>query len=85
MKHMYKDSMKPFIHAEITNTVKELALTQEQTAEILGIEDRTYYYFKSGKTMCSATTLLIYLACMCPDTKKFIAKLKIAVNKAINK
>lgn len=72
MTHSYKESIKPFLHDEVVSTVERLKLTQEQAAEILGIEPRTYAYFKAGKTTFSATTLLMYLSRLCKIMQNFL-------------
>lgn len=79
MNHPYKDSIKPFLHDEVINTVEDLHLTQEEASEILGIEPRTFAYFKAGKTMFSSTTLLMYLSRLCINYTEFFAKLKRAI------
>ncbi len=76
MTHSYKESIKPFLHDEVVSTVERLKLTQEQAAEILGIEPRTYAYFKAGKTTFSATTLLMYLSRLCNNYVEFFDGLK---------
>ena len=76
MKHMYQDSIKPFLREQIMEAAEEQNLTKEQAAEILGIDARSYAYLKSGKNMCSASTLIVYLAKMCPDPVAFIEAAK---------
>lgn len=82
MNHIYKDSMKTFLHREMLKTMDELDLTKERTAEMLCIDTRSFAYLKSGKTMFSATTLLLYLARICPDYKDFMKKLKSVLKEA---
>lgn len=82
MKHMYQDSIKPFLREQILATAKELNLTTEQTAELLAIDARSYAYLKAGKYACSATTLIVYLTKMCPDPVKFIEDARIVVTAA---
>lgn len=84
MEHPLKESIRPLLYQEIFDTVNELDLTSEKAAEILGIELRTFTYLKSGKTMCSTTTLLIYLSMLCKDTNKFILKVKEIIKKSKN-
>lgn len=76
MEHSDKDKIKPIIHHEIIRTVEEMHLSKEKTAEILGIEARSVAYLKSGTTMCSATTFIMYLIRLCPDPVEFINKIK---------
>ncbi|MBO4941729.1 MAG: XRE family transcriptional regulator [Clostridia bacterium] len=72
MKHAYKDSIKSILHRELIKTIEESNLTQEETAEILGIDVRSLAYLKAGTTMCSSTTLLIYLTKLCKNPTKFL-------------
>ena len=82
MKHAYQDNVKPFLHDQITKTAKELNLTKEEIAEILAIDSRSYAYLKSGQSMCSATTLLVYLTKLCPDPMQFIEDAKDIIDEA---
>jgi len=82
MKHVYQEIMKGFLHKEMVKTVEDLKLTKERTAEILGIDTRSFAYLKAGRTMCSATTLLLYLAKLCPNPAKFIENLRTFVGDA---
>ena len=81
MKHMYQDDLKPFLRKQILSTVNELDLTNEQAAEALGIDVRSFAYFKAGKNMCSSATLIIYLANLCPNPMKFIEEARLLINK----
>ena len=76
MKHMYKDNIKPFLREQIIKAAETQNLSKEKAAEILGIDSRSYAYLKSGKNMCSASTLIVYLAKMCPDPVAFIEAAK---------
>lgn len=76
MKHPYRDEMKPFISKQLTECAKELGLTQEQIAELLEIDTRSYAYLQAGVYMCSATTLLLFLTRVCPDPEKFLQEAK---------
>lgn len=68
----YQKIFKEFLRNEIIQTAKEQHLTDEKIAEILKISARSYYYIKSGRNLCSSTTLVLYLANICPDTNNFI-------------
>ncbi len=81
MKHIYQEQFKPFIQAQISAAAKEKKLTMDETAELLAIDTRTYAYVKAGTTMCSASTLLMYLAELCPDTDQFIRELRELVDR----
>ena len=81
MGSMYKDSIKEIIHRDIIKRIEELNLTQEQTAEILGIDVRSLAYLKAGKTMCSATTLLMYLTKMCENPSELLEKIDVTIKR----
>ena len=76
MKHTSQDIIKEFLHKEITDTAKELHLTNEQMSELLDISTRSYGYIKSGRNSCSSVALLYYLVKVCPNTSEFIRKVK---------
>ena len=76
MNHLYKDALKPFISSQLSECAKELSLTQEQIAELLEIDTRSYAYLQAGVYMCSATTLLLFLTRICPDPEKFLKEAK---------
>ena len=70
----YQKIFKEFLRNEIVKTAKEQHLTDEKIAEILKISARSYYHIKSGENNCSSTTLILYLANICPDTDDFISR-----------
>ncbi len=76
MNHPYKDALKPFISQQLTECAKELSLTQEQIAELLEIDTRSYVYLQAGVYMCSATTLLLFLTRVCPNPEQFLKEAK---------
>ena len=80
MKHTYQDALKPVLHKYIMDTIYQLDLTDEQVAELLFIDARSYAYFKSGTTMCGATTLLLFLVNICPDANEFLQDVKSFIN-----
>ena len=82
MKHMYQPNIKPFLQEQIMKAAEEQGLSKEKASEILGIDSRSYAYLKSGKNMCSATTLLLFLTRMCTDTNAFISAAKKVVAEA---
>lgn len=82
MKHIYQANIKPFLREQITKAAKEKRLTKEEAAELLGIDARSYAYLKAGKNMCSASTLLLFLTKMCPDTEEFIREATKVVDEA---
>ena len=84
MKHSYKDCIKPFLSKQLSNAAKELNLTQEQIAELLQINTRSYAYIQAGVYMCSTTTLLLYLTRVCDNPEKFLSEAKKIFDEADN-
>lgn len=74
MRNEYQYLFKEFFRNEIIKNAKEQNLTDEKVAEILKISARSYYHIKSGENNCSSTTLILYLANICPDTDGFISR-----------
>jgi len=76
MKQKYQEKLKVFLRTQIIKTVNERNLTIDKAANILDIDPRSFSYLKSGKTMCSTATLIIYLVKLCPDTEQFLTEAK---------
>lgn len=74
MRNEYQYLFKEFFRNEIIKNAKEQNLTDEKVAEMLKISARSYYHIKSGENNCSSTTLILYLANICPDTEDFISR-----------
>ena len=82
MKHMYQPNIKPFLQEQIMKAAEEQGLSKEKASELLGIDSRSYAYLKSGRNMCSATTLLMFITKMCPDPMAFVESARKVVTEA---
>lgn len=85
MKHVLQKELKDFLQKQIIKTAAEQDLTQDQVSELLGIDTRSYAYLKAGTYMCSASTLIVYLARMCPDPLAFIESARQVISAAEEK
>lgn len=54
-------------------------ITQEEMAALLEISPRAYADLESGRSCCSAATLLMFLHLFCPGDQPFLAELFAAV------
>lgn len=54
-------------------------ITQEEMAALLEISPRAYADLESGRSCCSAATLLMFLRLFCPSDHPFLAELFAAV------
>ncbi len=84
MKQIYLKPMKSFLHLKIIQEVNDRNLTTDKAAEILNIDPRSFAYLKSGRTMCSTVTLIIYLVRLCSDPIKFLDEAKKVVEEIEN-
>jgi len=81
-KHIYQDKLKPFVQDKILQSAEQMHLNQEEIAELLAIDSRSYAYIKAGDTMCSASTLVMYLAKICPDPMGFLEQAREVIRQA---
>ena len=58
----FEKILHAYMSVNFLSTRAELGLTQAQMAEELGIDVRSYSDLENGKSLCSATVLLRYLA-----------------------
>lgn len=73
---MHKTVLKKFFRVQLIQKRNELSLTQNQMAEKLGIDGRSYYDLESGKSCCSAITLIYFLLFCIDDPIKFLNDLQ---------
>ena len=64
MRKIYTTIFKHYFRACLLRTRNKLGLTQSQMAEKLNIGHRAYISLESGKSCCSAITLVFFLLCM---------------------
>lgn len=76
MRRQYLDILKTHFYRHLIETRATLGLTQEQMAETLAMDVRSFMYLDHGKHGCSALTLSLYLIYYCPDVNMFLRELK---------
>ena len=76
MRKYYSDILKTQFYRHLIETRAMLGLTQEQMAETLVMDVRSFMYLDHGKHSCSALTLSLYLIYFCPDVNAFLQDLK---------
>lgn len=73
--------LKTQFYRHLIETRATLGLTQEQMAETLVMDVRSFMYLDHGKHSCSALTLVLFLIYYCPDADAFLQELKSAFEK----
>ena len=76
MKSLYRQILKETLHEEIVKTRTELGMTQEQMAEALEIDTRSYADIDHGKSICSVLTLVLFLVYCCADATALLVKIR---------
>ena len=76
MRNTYKNILKIYFCDTIEATRRQRKLTQEKMAESLMMDKRSYHDLVSGKSCCSALTLVIYLLIYCDDIEKFFGDIQ---------
>ena len=76
MRKYYIKILKDYFYQNIIQTRSELKLTQEQMAETLAMDVRSFSKLNHGTNSCSALTLSLYLIYYCEDVPKFLSELK---------
>ena len=76
MKRIYRQILKETLHEEIVKTRAELGLTQEQMAEVLEMDTRSYVDLDHGKYSCSVLTFVLFLLYCCADSRALLIKIR---------
>jgi len=84
MRNHYTKILKNYFYQNIIQTRSNLKLTQEQMAEALIMDVRSYINLDHGQNCCSALTLSLYLIYYCEDVSKFLSDLKTEFEKENN-
>ena len=82
MKKIYREILKEAMRDALRENKEAYHRTQAEMAERLSISVRFYAYLMSGKTMCSALTLVLFLLDCCPDHDAFLEQLRTALEHA---
>ena len=76
MKRIYRQILKETLHEEIVKTRAELGWTQEQMAEVLEMDTRSYVDLDHGKYSCSVLTFVLFLLYCCADSRALLIKIR---------
>ena len=76
MREQLHAILRDYFRGELLKTHHNTeGMTQELMASILEMSTRAYADLESGKSCCSAETLVLYLHRLCPDAGAFFAGL----------
>ena len=81
MKKIYREILKEAVRDALHENKEAYHRTQAEMADRLSISVRSYAYLMSGKTMCSALTLVLFLLDCCPDQDAFLEQLRTALER----
>lgn len=76
MRKHYYHILKTLFYHRLIQTRAALGITQEQMAETLIMDVRSYMNLDHGISCCSALTLSLFLIYYCPDVDSFLQELK---------
>ena len=76
MRKHYSTILKTFFYRKLIQTRLAQNMTQEQMAEALIMDVRSYINLDHGKNCCSALTLSLFLIYYCSDVDSFLQELK---------
>lgn len=76
MRDLLHTVLRDYFRSELLKTHHNTeGMTQERMASILEMSTRAYADLESGKSCCSAETLVLYLRRLCPDAQAFFSGL----------
>ena len=84
MRKQYSKILKTFFYHNLIQTRAALGITQEQMAEALVMDIRSYINLDHGQSCCSALTLSLFLIYYCSDVDSFLKELKEAFENESN-
>lgn len=76
MKKQYETLLKDYLKGQFLKTRGELKMTQEQMAEGLAIETRSYCNDETGVNLCNTVSFTLYLIYYCSDSQKLLDEIK---------
>ncbi len=81
MRKQCEQILKNLFHETLIYTRYQLKLTQDDMAEILMMDVRSYVELDHGCSGCSALTLCLFLVFVCENPSEFLNKFKISVER----
>lgn len=79
MREELQSALKSRFRCALIRVRNTKHITQEEMAALLEISPRAYADLESGRSCCSAATLLMFLRLFCPGDHPFLAELFAAV------
>lgn len=84
MRNLLHTVLRDYFRSELLKTHHNTeGMTQERMASILKMSTRAYADLESGKSCCSAETLVLYLRRLCPDAQAFFSGLYEKIEEAM--
>lgn len=84
MRTLFHQKMKHYIRCRMLTTRRDMDISQENMAAILGMTTRAYSKLESGENCCNLVTFILFLRFCCPDKNAFIAELFELIDEVIN-
>lgn len=75
MEEVQKEKLRRKISTALRATRKQLGISQEKMAELLGISPRSYVDLERGKSLCSTPVFLRFLLYSGISAAEFLAEL----------
>ena len=83
MRKQCEQILKNLFYENLTYTRNQKKMTQDEMAEVLMMDVRSYVELDHGKSSCSALTLCLFLVFACENPGDFLDKFKISVESRI--
>ena len=75
-RYDYQNALKDYMCIEFKKTRSELGFTQQQMAEILQMDPRSYRSLEKGEFACGALSLALYIVFCCSDISRLTNELQ---------
>lgn len=76
MKEAYRTALKKMLSTWIGSTRVSLEMTQDEMAEILMMDVRSYADIDRGVSLCSTLTFVLFLIYICPEPTELLNEIK---------
>lgn len=77
MRKAYQTVLKPFLQEKLLKVKNTYRYTNEQMAEILEMDPRSYADLSKGKSCMSSVTLILFLLRFCDDKDEFFVEVMV--------
>ncbi len=79
MRGSLNDTLRIRFRRRLVAARTDMEITQSDMSQMLAMSLRSYSDLESGKSGCSATTLVLFLVRICPDPMAFLEELREAM------